>query len=66
LDEKVLEQATLELGLKSYSATVNFALKEILRPRKVQGLAEFFGKKLWRGNLSKMREDKPRAARRRR
>lgn len=67
LDEQVLEEATRELGLKTYSATVNYALKEALRVRKVQRLADFFGKKLWRGNLSKMREDRTvRPARRRR
>lgn len=67
LDEQVLEEATRELGLKTYSATVNYALKEMLRIRKVEGLAEFFGKNLWRGNLSKMREDRTvRLARRRR
>jgi Arc/MetJ family transcription regulator len=58
LDEQILEEATRELGLKTYSATVNYALKEILRIRKVEGLAEFFGRNLWRGNLSKMREDR--------
>lgn len=67
LDEHVLEEATRELGLKTYSATVNYALKEMLRIRKVQRLPEFFGKKLWRGNLASMREDIPiRHSRRRR
>lgn len=37
------EKATRELG--------------VLRLRKIEGLADFFGKKLWRGNLSRMRED---------
>jgi Arc/MetJ family transcription regulator len=58
LDEQLLEEATRELGLKTYSATVNYALKEVLRIRKVERLPEFFGKKLWRGNLTKMREDR--------
>jgi len=66
LDEQLLEEATRELGLKTYSATVNYALKEVLRIHRVRGLANFFGKKLWRGNLPEMREDvKPRASRRR-
>ena len=58
LDEQLLEEAKRELELKTYSATVNYALKEILRIKKVERLGEFFGKKLWRGNLSKMREDR--------
>ena len=58
LDEHLLEEAKRELGLKTYSATVNYALKEIVRIKKVEGLANFFGTKIWRGNLSKMREDR--------
>ncbi len=60
LDEHLLEEATRELGLKTYSATVNKALEEVLRMRKVQGLANLFGRVKWRGNLSEMREDHPR------
>ena len=64
LDEQLLEDATRELGVKTYSAAVNLALKEVLRIRKVQALSEFFGTKIWSGNLSKMREDaKPRPSR---
>ena len=67
LDEHLLEEATRELGVKTYSAAVNYALKEVLRIRKIHGLVDFFGKKLWRGNLSRMREDSvPRPSRRRR
>ncbi len=67
LDEQTLEQATRELGLKTYSATVNYALKEILRIRRVEGLADFFGSNIWEGDLAEMREDRPaRKPRRRR
>jgi Arc/MetJ family transcription regulator len=66
LDEQVLEEATRELGLKTYSATVNYALKEALRMRKVEGLAEFHGSNLWRGNLTEMRADRTVRLRRRR
>lgn len=45
----MIEQATRELGVKTYSAAVNYALKDVLRIRKVEGLAGFFGKKLSRG-----------------
>ena len=66
LDEQLLLEATRELGLKTYSAAVNYALKEILRIRKVQRLSQFFGKKLWRGDLSTMRKNRTaRLARRR-
>ena len=57
LDEQILEEATRELGLKTYSATVNYALQEALRMRKVE-LAEFHGSNLGSGNLTKMRADR--------
>jgi len=56
LNEQVLEDATRELGLKTYSATVNYALKEVLRICRVEGLAEFWGSNLWQGDLAKMRK----------
>ncbi len=60
LDRDLLEQATHTLGVKTYSAAVNTALAEVLRIRKIQALPQFFGHGLWRGNLSEMREDRPR------
>jgi hypothetical protein len=59
LDEEILEQATRLLGQKTYSATINFALREAIRIQKVQGIRQFFGQGLWEGNLSQMREDRP-------
>ncbi len=64
LDAQLLEKATRELGVKTYSAAVNLALKEILRIRKIQSLPQFFGSGLWEGDLSEMREDRPRSKRR--
>jgi len=64
LDEELLKKVTHALGVKTYSAAVNLSLAEILRVRKVQALPEFFGKGLWEGDLSKMREDKPSVSRR--
>jgi Arc/MetJ family transcription regulator len=58
LDEEILERATRELGVRTYSAAVNYALQEVLRIRKVQSLAGFFGQDLWRGDLAEMREDR--------
>jgi Arc/MetJ family transcription regulator len=59
LDEELLEQATLALGQKTYSATINFALKEALRMHRIQSIQQFLGKGLWEGDLSEMREDRP-------
>ena len=60
LDEKLLEEATRVLGLKTYSATVNKALEEAIRVQKVRGLSQFMGTNLWQGDLAEMREDSPR------
>jgi Arc/MetJ family transcription regulator len=65
LDDKLLEEATRVLGVKTYSAAVNLALEEVLRLRKIRSLPQFFGRGLWEGNLREMREDttKPSGAR---
>jgi Arc/MetJ family transcription regulator len=63
LNENVLEEATRVLGAKTYSATVNLALEEVLRLRKIQSLPQFFGLGLWKGDLAEMREDRPRRRR---
>lgn len=57
LDEDLLEEAVRVLGVKTYSATVNLALKEALRMRRIQGLADHIGKVEWLGDLSRMRAD---------
>lgn len=66
LDGELLERATRELGAKTYSAAVNLALAEVLRVRRVQGLPQFFGQRLWQGDLRDMRGDAPRRPSRRR
>jgi len=64
LDAPLLETAMRELQTKTYSATVNLALQEVLRMRRIQTLSRFFGKGLWQGDLSEMREDRPAGKRR--
>lgn len=59
LDEELLKTATRLLGAKTYSATVNEALKEMIRTLNAQGVREFFGTGIWKGDLSTMREDAP-------
>ncbi len=57
LDARLLDEATRVLGSKTYSATVNRALEEVLRVRRIQSLRGFFGRGLWKGNLAEMRGD---------
>ncbi len=58
LDEQTLEEAVRVLGVKTYSAAVNQALKEVVDVRRIRSLPQFFGKGLWQGNLSEMRGDR--------
>lgn len=61
VDDALLEEAVRELGVKTYSAAVNLALKEAIRMKKARSLQSFFGTGIWEGNLSDMREDATRA-----
>jgi len=63
LNDKLLDEATRALGAKTYSATVNTALAELLRVRKILSISAFFGQGLWQGDLEEMREDNDRGAR---
>ncbi len=58
LDEHALDEAVRVLGVKTYSAAINQALEEVVRVRKIQGIAGFFGRDLWQGDLAEMREDR--------
>jgi Arc/MetJ family transcription regulator len=59
IDFALLREAKRELGLRTYSATVNAVLKEAVRRQRVRHLADFVGKVKWIGDLAEMREDKP-------
>lgn len=58
LDEDLLEEATRVIAARTYSATVNTALAELIRIRKVQSLPGFFGSGIWEGSLEEMPEDR--------
>ena len=60
VDMAVLKEAARVLGTRTYSATVNLALKETLRMRRIQGLADHVGRVEWIGELSEMRGDSSR------
>lgn len=59
VDEQLLEDATRLLGEKTYSATIQTALREAIRMKKVRGLREHFGQGLWEGNLQESRTEQP-------
>lgn len=58
VEASLLKEAKRVLGAKTNSAAVNMALEEIIRIRGIQSLSRFFGKSLWQGDLSEMREDR--------
>lgn len=57
LDEKLLEEAVRLSGQRTYSATVNLALAELVRRIKAGRLLELAGSGLWEGRLAEMRGD---------
>lgn len=59
LDEELLRQAQQVAGTRTYSATVNLALAELVRMRKIAAMSQAFGRGLWEGDLAEMREDNP-------
>lgn len=59
LDEEVLNEAVNVLGVKTYSAAVNEALKEAIRVKKARGILAFQGTHLWEGDLAEMRGETP-------
>ena len=58
VDETLLEEAKTILGAKNYSETLDLALREAIRVRKVMNLTSYFGKDLWKGDLAEMRADR--------
>ena len=57
LDEDVLAEATKLGGQKTYSATVNAALRDFVRRIRARGILSLRGSGAWQGNLSHMRGD---------
>jgi Arc/MetJ family transcription regulator len=57
LDEEVLEEATRLSGDKTYSATVQRALRDLVRRARARQILELRGSGLWEGELSTMRRD---------
>jgi len=57
LDEQVLEEATRLGGQKTYSATVNLALRLLVSRARSRRIVELFGAGLWEGDLGDLRRD---------
>jgi Arc/MetJ family transcription regulator len=59
LDGELLEEATRLSGERTYSRTVERALREMVQRVKARQILELAGSGLWQGELTVMREDKP-------
>ena len=57
LDGELLEEATRISGERTYSRTVERALREMVQCARARQILELAGSGLWKGNLSAMRED---------
>ncbi len=60
LPEDLLEEATRLSGEKTYSKAVTRALEEFVRRVKARQILDLAGSGLWEGDLSSVREDRPR------
>ena len=59
LDESLLEEATRLSGSKTWSGTVQQALRDFVRRAKARRILELRGLGLWEGDLGEMRRDRP-------
>ena len=66
LDELLLKEATRLAGVKTYSGTVNLALKDFVMRARARRILELAGSGLWEGRLAEMRADGPRSRRNKR
>ena len=60
LDEVLLEKAVRVAGLKTYSAVVDLALRDLVRRAEARQILELQGSGLWEGDLAELRGDRPR------
>ena len=63
LDETLLEEATRLSGEKTYSATVQRALRDLVARARARRILDLRGSGLWEGDLGAMRGDRGRRAR---
>jgi Arc/MetJ family transcription regulator len=59
LSADLLEEATRLSGEKTYSRTVERALRDFVDRMKARRILELRGSGLWEGDLSEMRRDRP-------
>ncbi len=58
LDEHLLEEATRVSGERTYSRTVERALRDFVQRARARRILELAGSGTWHGDLSVVREDR--------
>jgi Arc/MetJ family transcription regulator len=58
LDADLLEEATRLSGERTYSRTVERALRDFVRRARARQILELAGSGLWEGDLATVREDR--------
>jgi Arc/MetJ family transcription regulator len=58
LDESLLDEAVRLSGERTYSRTVERALRDFVARAKARRILELAGSGLWKGDLSVVREDR--------
>ncbi len=59
IDDELMAQAMQAAGTNSKRATIDLALRTLVRTSAYETLASLRGKVAWAGNLDAMRTDKP-------
>jgi Arc/MetJ family transcription regulator len=59
LDGDLLEEAVRVSGERTYSRTVERALRELVARARARRILDLAGSGLWHGDLSVVREDRP-------
>ncbi len=58
LDEHLLEEAVRVSGERTYSRTVERALRDLIQRAKARKILDLAGSGLWEGDLAVVREDR--------
>lgn len=59
LDEQLLEEAVRVSGERTYSRTVERALRDLVARARARRILDLAGSGLWEGDLSVVRDDHP-------
>ncbi len=57
IDDDLIKEAKIAAGLKTKKATIEFALKLLIKVKSQSYIRKFKGKLKWEGDLEKMRQD---------